>query len=410
MSVVPALRLLPLAGLLMAAPGMAAEPAWLLSAQRGIEQPDSPAAVRAQRIELQVDALRQGSVELELDLFGERVKAQTRSLDLRGEEDFSWNAILDGDAQYQVLLAYRDGHASGLVSARSGFFELIPDAEGTLLAAIDHSRFPPCGGAVPGFGFAPPPVPRVSGDPVRATRDQGESIDILMMYSPAARDAAGGVAQITAQAQAAADSANLSFTNSAMRMRFNVVGIELLGDWVEGVGNASQQLGNFRASATAQARRNALNADLVSLLVNALPSACGIGYVMRTTNVNFAPNGYQITARSCAVGNLSWAHEHGHNVGFEHDPANGTSPANASRPWSFGHFVDSGIRYRTVMSYECPAGGCTRRPYFSNPGVTFENAPTGIVNQRDNARTGNAVADTVANFRMVDFSFRDSFE
>lgn len=66
--------------------------------------------------------------------------------------------------------------------------------------------------------------------------------------------------------------------------------------------------------------------------------------------------------------------------------------------------------YRTVMSYQCPAGNCTRQPRFSNPRVTFNGAPTGIEGQRDNARTGDAVADTVASFRMVSFAFRSGFE
>lgn len=391
----------------------AADAAWNLGAERAPTSISSPAAVRVQQVHLNIDALRAAPAELDLPLFGHLLRAHGGFLEQHAPERYTWRGTLDAKGEYQVQISVNEGYASGIVSTADAFYELIPSADGTLLAQIDHSRYPECGGAQEGVEFnAADSMPRPRSDdlPAPVTRDAGDDIAILLMYSAAARDAAGGVAQITAQAQAAADTANLSFANSAMRMRFTVVGIELLPDWVEGVGSASTQLGSFRGNATAQARRNALNADLVSLLVAELPSACGIGYVMRNTNVSFAPNGYQITDRDCAVGNLSWAHEHGHNVGFEHDPANGTSPANASRPWSFGHFVDTGVRYRTVMSYACPAGGCTRRPYFSNPRIIFENAPTGIEQQRDNARTGDAVADTVANFRMVDFSFRNSFE
>jgi hypothetical protein len=276
-----------------------------------------------------------------------------------------------------------------------------------LLQAIDHSRYPPCGGAV---AAEPGPIPVAAKGSGAMAEDLGDQVRLLVMYSPAAETAAGGAAQIQAQAQAAVDSANLAFQNSQMAMRFVVASIERLDGWVEGNSSANTELANFRANATAQARRDALQADLVSLLVANLPGACGIGYVMRTTNVNFAANGYQITDRDCAVGNLSWAHEHGHNVGFEHDPANGTSPGNASRPWSFGHYVESGTPYRTVMSYQCPQGNCTRVPYFSNPRVSFNGAPTGIDGQRDNARTGNATADIVANFRMSTFSYRNGFE
>ena len=86
-------------------------------------------------------------------------------------------------------------------------------------------------------------------------------------------------------------------------------------------------------------------------------------------------------------------------MGMEHDPANGTTPANASYPYSFGHYVDGS--YRTVMSYsnQCTMG-CTRVAHFSNPNVNHNGVPTGIANQRDNHRTANNVAFTVANFRQ----------
>ena len=62
-----------------------------------------------------------------------------------------------------------------------------------------------------------------------------------------------------------------------------------------------------------------------------------------------------VTARSCAIGNLSYAHEHGHNLGFAHNPENGGGAAYAD---AYGHYVSG--NYRTVMSYSNPCvGGCT---------------------------------------------------
>jgi hypothetical protein len=53
-----------------------------------------------------------------------------------------------------------------------------------------------------------------------------------------------------------------------------------------------------------------------------------------------------------------------------------------------------------------------RRPFFSNPKVTFNGFPTGISDERDNARTGDLVADIVANFRMAQTwqGFANGFE
>ncbi len=384
--------------------------AWTLGAARAPSSLSSPAAVRAVSVHLRPQAFEGAASALHLDVFGRQYQFVDGRKTSISNERYSWTGHLLGQADFQAQLSVRDGALAGLVSLPEGVFELVPGADGNFLVELDPQRFPQCAGGVDAedagaSGVAPVPVTS------RALQDVGEEIKVLVMYTPAARDAAGGVAQIEAQAQAAVDNANLSFSNSAMRMRFIVAGIELLDGWVEGTASASTELSLFRNNATAQARRDALNADLVSLLVANLPSACGIGYVMRSVSVGFAPSGYQLTDRDCAVGNLSWAHEHGHNVGFEHDPANGTSPGNASQPWSFGHYVENGSNsYRTVMSYQCPAGGCTRRPYFSNPRVSFNGAPTGIVDQRDNARTGDFVADTVANFRVEGFSFRNGFE
>ena len=116
---------------------------------------------------------------------------------------------------------------------------------------------------------------------------------------------------------------------------------------------------------------------------------------MGADSPNSQNNGFTVTARSCAVGNLSFAHELGHNMGSAHNPENGSS---ATYPFGFGHYINGS--YRTVMSYVDPCtSGCTRRPYFSNPNVVFNNFPTGIDNARDNARLINLTADSVANYR-----------
>jgi len=82
-------------------------------------------------------------------------------------------------------------------------------------------------------------------------------------------------------------------------------------------------------------------------------------------------------------------------MGSHHNPQNAGTPI---YPFGFGHYVNG--NYRTVMSYVDPCtSGCTRRPYFSNPSVIFNDNPTGVENSRDNARMINATADWVANYR-----------
>ena len=81
-------------------------------------------------------------------------------------------------------------------------------------------------------------------------------------------------------------------------------------------------------------------------------------------------------------------------MGSHHNPENGGTP---TFPYGFGHYING--NYRTVMSYVDPCtSGCVRRPYFSNPNIIFNGVPTGIA-ARDNARSINSTADSIANYR-----------
>jgi hypothetical protein len=190
--------------------------------------------------------------------------------------------------------------------------------------------------------------------------------------------------------------ANTAFADSGMVARFVLVSTVLASR--NDSGDMEADLNWLTSDAGIAAARDVARADMVALIVQS-GQACGIGWVMRSPASWFASNAFQVTALSCAVGNLSYAHEHGHNMGMEHNPENGASSAQASYPWSFGHYVN-GV-FRTVMSYvnPCP-NGCNRVARFSNPNLTYAGQPTGIANQRDNHRTGDLTAPIVANFRQ----------
>jgi hypothetical protein len=103
----------------------------------------------------------------------------------------------------------------------------------------------------------------------------------------------------------------------------------------------------------------------------------------------------------CAAGYYSFGHELAHNMGSNHDRANGSA---ALYPYSYGYWALDNS-YRTVMAYDCPNGGCSRVPYFSNPNVSYNGYPTGISydvdpnRAADNARSLNEARFVVANFR-----------
>jgi peptidyl-Asp metalloendopeptidase len=361
----------------------------------------SPAAIAAARVSPALDAFDSTSPALELDLpEGKRVSAQRASSTRRSAQDFTWLGHVDGDPDQQVLLTRVGAHLGGYLSIASGIYELTSDSEGTLLLKLDSERFPFCGGALP----APSSLRSMTPAPAAITGGD-EPIDVLQVFSPGAITQLGGQAQAFAFAQSAVDSANLAFSNSQMQARLRLVGVRLTTR--ADSGDSSTDLDWLVTNAEVAGWRNEVGADLVGMIAE-FSNACGQGYLMGSPpHVSFAPLAFQVSARSCAVGNLSYAHEHGHNIGFHHNPedSGGGSP---SFPYAYGHYVNG--QFRTVMSYANPCtSGCTRRPYFSNPSVQYTGLDTGVVGERDNGWAGDQTGPIAAAFR-VSSRFANGFE
>ena len=328
------------------------------------------------------DLLTRG--KLTLPLFDKDQDATVVQLERRGAGDMTWRGkINDGD----VVITYRKGHVAGLIYSTDGVFEITPRGEKHILMQIDQSKFPECGGSVGEPGGAAP----ASRPENLVGADSGDRIDVMVVYTTATKNALGGDAQAQVLAQQAIDSANTAYLNSKIRQRVRMVHTQEFV-YTES-GNSSTDLSNLRNNAGIQALRDTHKADLVAE-ISEVTGVCGIGYLM-TAQGGVVNNAFTVTARGCAVGNLSFAHELGHNMGSHHNPENGGT---AIFPYGYGHYVNGS--YRTVMSYAdpCPSG-CTRRPYFSNPSVLFNNLPTGLANTRDNARMINTTADWVASYR-----------
>jgi hypothetical protein len=380
--------------MLLGASAAAAEAPWQLRETLTVPQArtTSPAAVAAVRVDLALDALHADSTTISLPLTdGTRITALRQASQARAGNDYRWLGHVGADPEQQVLITRVGDHMTAYLSLRDAVYELTPTPQGPLLLELDSERFPPCGGAIPvasmhdGLDLVATVSP--SGGP--------NLIDVLIVFSPAATTQVGGQAAALAFAQGAVDSANLAFDNSMMLAEFRLAGVRFTTRADSGSG--STDLGWLRNDPEVAGWRNQVGADLVGM-ISEFGGSCGVGFLMgNPPGAGFAPAGFQVTARNCAIGNLTYAHEHGHNMGFQHDPANGSG---AAFPYAYGHFVDGS--FRTVMSYSTQCvGGCTRRPYFSNPGVNFQGAATGIADQRDNARAGNQTAPIVAAFRVA---------
>jgi hypothetical protein len=365
-----------------------------------------PAVLAAGRVALQLAELRADHPKLALPLPDGLVATVERvGGEARGDADFTWFGQLAGDPEQTVVLTRVGDFATAYLSLDSGIYELTPDVGGSLLLKVDTDRYPACDGAP-----LPPHAPAHDGGAQGIESPAGGTgsaslMDVLVVVSPASLAQLGGQPQAQAFAQGAVDSANQAFANSQMAARLRLAGVRFTAR--ADSGNSGTDLGWLRGDPEVATWRNETAADMVGMIAE-FGNACGTGYLMgNPPGAGFAPNAFQVTARNCAIGNLSYAHEHGHNMGFQHNPENGSGPA---FPYAFGHWVDG--NFRTVMSYSNPCtSGCTRRPYFSNPAVNFNGAPTGVADQRDNARAGSQTAPIVAAFRTTPTTvFANGFE
>jgi hypothetical protein len=312
-----------------------------------------------------------------------------------------WQGTRSADAHIQLTVTPR-GLVAGHAMQVGRSFDILPAQPGQAwLAEIDVNRLPGC-------GADRTDVPRLAEDQDSGAQAGSQdalawvqpsanapSVDVLTVYSGAARAAAGGNAQIEAEIQAAINGANVAFANSKVYGQLRLVKMAEID--ISETGVAEDDLNAVRDAGVVEGIRNQVGADVVSIVLESL-DVCGTSYTMRVVGPEFAAYAYQVTARRCALSNFSLAHEHGHHLGLEHNPESSQHQATASFDWAFGHYRSS--LFRTVMSYSSPCPvECPRIPYFSNPLVSFQGEATGMSAQRDNALVLNTTLPIVAAFK-----------
>lgn len=326
---------------------------------------------------------------LNLTLFDSKSYSAKRShTEIRGLDDYTWRGKITKDKfEGDVILTFKKGFVSGLIYTPDSVYEIVPKGEKQILIELNQELFPDCAGNVKGDES------KIENSNNLVATDSGDRIDVLVLYTTPVKNSLGGDAQAQSFAQQAIDSTNTAYINSKIRQRVRLIAAQETA--IAETGSLSTELSTVRNDVSVAALRDQFKADLVAMISNSSDN-CGIGYLMGSNQASGnANNAFTVTSRSCAIGNLSFAHELGHNMGSQHNPENGSG---ATYTFGYGHYVDGS--YRTVMSYTnpCPSG-CTRRPYFSNPEVFFSGFATGIDNARDNARAINNTADPISNYR-----------
>ena len=210
----------------------------------------------------------------------------------------------------------------------------------------------------------------------RLCGDEAVTVDVAVVYTPAAREAAGGAAAIEAVIDLMVAETNQAYAASGVRHRVALAGRAEV-QYAE-TGSSSLDLDRLSEPSDghldeAHTLRDRVGADLVHLIVDVRADYRGLAYLVGAFGLTVHSGGGRV-----------FAHELGHNLGLEHDryqvhryeggaasyPAYGyvnqrafAADAPGSAPASSG--------WRTIMAYDtqCDDAGvsCSRLLRFSNP-------------------------------------------
>ena len=275
-----------------------------------------------------------------------------------------------------------------------------------------------------------------SAGPGRHPPEDGSRVDLLMVYTPAARERVGGTQEIRALIDLLLANTHQAYADSGIRTRLNLAAVTEV-DYDE-AGSTNDQMATRLVDPSdghldeLHAWRNRTKADIVGLLIDIARSAAG------ATTAHLDPRRPSAESRGWVwfgVGYDAWweslvfAHEMGHLLGVQHDRYH--SKKNESRfamwtdplfPWAFGYVnqrafdpgAQAASRWLTIMAYpaQCQDAGfeCTHLMRFSNPSKAYGGDPLGVPGSKpsssvdgpsDARRVHNEMSPYVANFRVA---------
>ena len=323
----------------------------------------------------------------------------------------SWVGHVDDAALSDVVMIIRDGTVTANVYTPQGLFQIRPLGNGLhQVRQVDPTRFP----YGHDDGVIPPPATDVDLVSAAANTDNGSLVDVMVLYAPNARVAAGGQAAIENLINLAVAQTNQIYANSRITPRLRLVYVGEVNYNTSG----SQRFDLERLTGLTDgymdeihALRDRYGADLVNLWVEG-GDLCGVGWIRSQ-----ASSAFSVVARGCAESSVTFAHELGHNFGARHD---WYVDSYIDTPTYNKGYVNLAQGWISVMAYfdQCYAAGvnCRSILYFSNPDVLVSGAPTGVragtstacrvgnlanpACDAENYRVHNERALTVANFRQ----------
>lgn len=322
-----------------------------------------------------------------LDFHVERVSST------KDHDGLVWTGTVDGQlASSVVLVVGDDGTTTGNISDGSGkLYQIRP---GQPIREVDQNQFPK-----EREPRVPPPTTARTMAPLDIPYDEEPVIDILVAYTPAAEEAAGGEAAMRQLIELGIAETNQGYANSGIKHRLRLAASGRVS--YQETGSLDMDLDRITGTDDGymdevHPARDQVGADLVSLWVES-GEGCGIGWLLSDPSQPMPDRGFNVVKRDCATGYFSFGHEIGHNMGAMHAIDDGGG--HGAFPYSFGYKQTAAApNFRCVMSYDCP-NGCERVNVWSSPDVRYRGMPVGE-GMTDNRTTLNNTAVLIANYRQ----------
>ena len=342
---------------------------------------------------------------LKLNLFDDVVfTATVEHTALTSSGGYSLSGSIDGVDFGTMTLVVNGDAMAGVVHTPLVTYELRPLGDGvSIVRQVDRSF--QC-------ELLHPALPVDSrGDSSAAGADDGSVIDLLVVYTPAARSGYGGTSLIEAFIDLAVADLNRSLEDSGVIQRINLVGKREVA-YAEPTGSGATMVSHLANPGDGyldgvHPLRDGLRADLVHLIHASSSFRGGQAQVLGPFGVTH----YDVLSLM--------SHELGHSMGVQHDRYNDVS--NHPFPYSHGYVNQAAFapgaphtsRFATNMAYnnQCGDAGffCPWTNTFSNPDMTYNGYPMGVRGDApssavdgpaDARRSLNELRTTVANFRV----------
>lgn len=240
--------------------------------------------------------------------------------------------------------------------------------------------------------------------------DQGFTLDVLVAYTPEAKNEEGGASAMNALISSSIADMNDRLENSGSVLRARLVWTAEMTGYTE---DGSSELSRLRCPGdgyldAVHALRDTHRADVVHLIVKNIDDNCGLGCV--TAGVAYRPTSFDnlcnpaysafgITDNNYADSG-TFAHEVGHNLGLCHDHDTGCDTPILSGAW--GYCFYAGWGYHTTMAYDCWDGFGSQISYYSTPNITYVGQPIGQTNYADAVSAIEQTRSMVCNYREGD--------